>query len=586
MRREGKLLPGMIWRHLETGLVGNAVSSKDFGTSGLLGTLSILNILVEIEMHCICFQRYCLITIVSPVHRVILAASSDYFHRMFTLNMKESHQSCVSLPFVLVSELEVLVGSSYSGTLPLSWTSIFEITSTALQLQHQPALSLCFNFLQQEITPHTCLDVVSFAEAFEMPHLLEAAEDYILQHFQEVARTSKFTDLPARQLLKYLNSKSLCVSSELIVFNAVVSWITAKPNVRLKLARELLRTVHFPLMTFKEFKEVQSRTLWCDHSLAGLFGEVLEDFCSSESALQHRCRSYSPKECLVLIGGDQISEDLSSRSVSRELWFGNSLRNLTGIKKTGRRQFKNKDEILSFFNLTCICLCDICRFDPHQNRWESLSKMQEKRSLFSAVVLDGKIYAIGGLREPDHMDSVECYCPTTNVWRYAKLNIYFKAKVFKEQIFVSGGQNNDCSCLSSMFVYRPETGSTFLANMSKPRAHHCMEVLGEGIYVAGGLTTKDDGSLINQLACEVYSPAANSWTAFASLSVPHVGAGSVILEGRLYLLGGYSQEDHSDTKMVHRFDTAMQKWENIGRTPGPNNDLRACLLTLPQHLRA
>ncbi|KAF7214605.1 transcript variant X1 [Nothobranchius furzeri] len=543
------------------------------------------------------------------VHRVILAASSDYFHRMFTLNMKESHQSCVSLPFVLVSELEVLVGSSYSGTLPLSWTSIFEITSTALQLQHQPALSLCFNFLQQEITPHTCLDVVSFAEAFEMPHLLEAAEDYILQHFQEVARTSKFTDLPARQLLKYLNSKSLCVSSELIVFNAVVSWITAKPNVRLKLARELLRTVHFPLMTFKEFKEVQSRTLWCDHSLAGLFGEVLEDFCSSESALQHRCRSYSPKECLVLIGGDQISEDLSSRSVSRELWFGNSLRNLTGIKKTVEwRKLGEMPESERFSHEVAVmnkqlyvfggkkyygigdALNSVFRFDPHQNRWESLSKMQEKRSLFSAVVLDGKIYAIGGLREPDHMDSVECYCPTTNVWSFTRrLDLPLSghvAKVFKEQIFVSGGQNNDCSCLSSMFVYRPETGSTFLANMSKPRAHHCMEVLGEGIYVAGGLTTKDDGSLINQLACEVYSPAANSWTAFASLSVPHVGAGSVILEGRLYLLGGYSQEDHSDTKMVHRFDTAMQKWENIGRTPGPNNDLRACLLTLPQHLRA
>lgn len=159
------------------------------------------------------------------------------------------------------------------------------------------------------------------------------------------------------------------------------------------------------------------------------------------------------------------------------------------------------------------------------------------------------------------------------------------AKVTQGQIFITGGENNDYLCVASLFLYHPETGSTYLANMASPRAHHCMAFLGEYLYVAGGVTTDDTMTIVDQLSCEVYSPVANCWTAFASLPVPHVGAGSAVLEGRFYVLGGYSQEDYTDTKVVHRYDPATQKWENMGKMPGPNNDIRASLLCLPMHLR-
>lgn len=306
-----------------------------------------------------------LITILTSVHRVILAASSDYFRGMFTLGMRESLQPCVTLPFLLASELEVLVGCSYSGAVPLSWSCVFEITGTALQLQYQPALSLCLSFLEQEINPHTCLDVAAFAEAYEMMPLLEVADDFVLRQFQKVACTSKFNDLPAKQLLKYLNSFSLCVPSELVVFKAVVAWIQAKPKRRLKLAKELMKTIHFRLMTFKEFKEVQSLNMWSDHSLAELYETIFEDFCSSETELQSQCRIYLPKESLVLIGGDQISEDLGKCSISRELWFGNSLVNHTGIKKA--------------------------------MEWRKLGEMPEPpRFRHEVVVLRGQLYVFGG----------------------------------------------------------------------------------------------------------------------------------------------------------------------------------------------
>lgn len=138
-----------------------------------------------------------------------------------------------------------------------------------------------------------------------------------------------------------------------------------------------------------------------------------------------------------------------------------------------------------------------------------------------------------------------------------------------------------------MFLYHPERGTTYLAEMSQDRAQHCMEVLhhgGGGLCVVGGVCNLRT-FYTDQLACEVYDPVSDSWSTLTPLAVPHVGAASVVLEGKIYVLGGYCQERYRETRLVHRYDPTIQLWENIGEIPGPNTDIRACLLHLPKHLR-
>lgn len=284
---------------------------------------------------------------------------------MFTSGMKECGQPSVSLPSLSAPELETLIKCSYSGALALSWSCVFETTSTALQLQHLPALRLGLDFMRREMNPLSCLDVVSFAEAYALAELLDASHDYVLRQFQKVASTSKFKDLPAEQLLRYLSSHSLCVPSELAVFKAVVAWIQRTPKKRRKLAKELMKTIHFPLMTYKEFREVQAVEMWSDPGLQELYKTIFEDFCGSDAAPQIQYRTYLPKESLVVIGGEQTFEDLGSRRISRELWFANSIRHHTGIKKA--------------------------------TEWRRLAEMPDQgRFCHQVAVLKGQLYVFGG----------------------------------------------------------------------------------------------------------------------------------------------------------------------------------------------
>lgn len=246
----------------------------------------------------------------------------------------------------------------------------------------------------------------------------------------------------------------------------------------------------------------------------------------------------------------------------------------------GGRKYWNRSEILS----------SVWRYNPKENSWQRLADMQERRCSFSLVVVDGVIYAIGGDSDPEtSLGSVERYCPNTDSWSFSRpldqaLSGH-SASVLDGQIYISGGFNCIYQSLVSMFLYHPERGTTYLADMNQPRALHCMEALNGLLYIAGGVSHKANLGLIDELCCEVYDPVKDSWSSMSPLPVPHVGPASAVLEGKLYVLGGYCQDDYSETRLVHRYDPRTQRWENMGKIPGPSIAVEACVIHLPAHFR-
>ncbi|KAL4604826.1 kelch-like protein 33, partial [Arapaima gigas] len=108
-------------------------------------------------------------------------------------------------------------------------------------------------------------------------------------------------------------------------------------------------------------RQLWTERLGCD---VGLEAEG-KSFYGRFSSLEEQCRVYSPKDNLVLVGGDQITPDFNKHLPSRKLWFANTICSQTGLVR--------------------------------EIEWRMLGEMPEPPRFSHTVgVLQGNLYIIGG----------------------------------------------------------------------------------------------------------------------------------------------------------------------------------------------
>jgi N-acetylneuraminic acid mutarotase len=212
-----------------------------------------------------------------------------------------------------------------------------------------------------------------------------------------------------------------------------------------------------------------------------------------------------------------------------------------------------------------------------QSVWSSLTPMPTARGGLGVAVVNGKIYAIGGLSGEFPVRNNEQYDPFSNSWTVEMpiptARSGFAIAVFNNKIYVIGGTVGN-GFVGNNEVYDPATNTwDTKASMPTPRSDLTANVVNDKIYLIAGKEYSNTNPYYTQTNVnEVYDPASDSWSTKTSIPTATFGYESATIEGKIYIIGGSqtitSQPQSSAFVSANQvYDPKTGNWTSVANIP-------------------
>ncbi len=174
--------------------------------------------------------------------------------------------------------------------------------------------------------------------------------------------------------------------------------------------------------------------------------------------------------------------------------------------------------------------------------WATKTPMPTARWGLSAGVVDGKLYAVGGVPAQftcDFLATNEAYDPITNLWSIKAsmptARESLAVGVVNGILYAVGGGTGCGSISAALEAYNPITNLwSIKASMPTVRRLHAAGVVNGILYVVGG----SDGTPSLLATVLAYNPVMDTWTPKAPLAAPRAGLAIGVVNGILYAVGG------------------------------------------------
>lgn len=219
-------------------------------------------------------------------------------------------------------------------------------------------------------------------------------------------------------------------------------------------------------------------------------------------------------------------------------------------------------------------------YDTVNDAWampDSTPPMSQQRSLLVTEVVNGKLYAIGGLPDTSgwcSSDLNEMYDPNTRTWTTETslpIGIHAMAgAVLGDKIYILGGYSPPThggdNMLDTNYIYNTidRTWTTEM-HMQVPRRCEVAAAVNGKIYVIGGLILihTDYGYYTEETDVnEEYNPELDSWIFKKPMPVPVERAACAVIGDKIYVIGGTTTVNSADCylNLVQVYDTNQDTW--------------------------
>uniref|UniRef100_A0A3P8Q7G8 BTB domain-containing protein n=1 Tax=Astatotilapia calliptera TaxID=8154 RepID=A0A3P8Q7G8_ASTCA len=537
-----------------------------------------------------------------PVHRVIMASSSDYFKAMFTGGMREQEMREIKLHGVTKLGLKNIIDFIYTSKVSLDMGNLQDTLEAANFLQVMPVLRFCNQLLSSEITIDNCVEVERIATDLLLEDVQQNIGEFVSQNLSELVECGRYLDLSETSMANALASNSLKGFSELELYHIARGWLDHESAKRRTSVYALMRHIRFPLMSPSELiqisqddEEESDSLMRSETACVNLLLEAsnYQMMPYMQPALQTERTQIRSDATHILVLGGVMRQQLV---VSRELrLYDEKTGHWRALKPMEVPRYQHGVALLGGFLFIVggqstydtkgkTAIDSAYRYDPRFDKWLQIASLNDKRTFFHLSALNGKLFAVGGRNASGEIDTVECYNLKKNEWTFVNSMVephYGHAGTVHEGLmYISGGITRD-TFQKELWCYDPVADTwSRRADMTELRGLHCMCTVEDRLYVMGGNHFRGCSDYDDVLGCEYYSPDTDQWTVVSPMPRGQSDVGVTVFNGQIYVVGGYSWNSRCMVDIVQRYDPDKDVWDRVFNVLEPLGGIRACTMTV------
>ncbi|CAG7822048.1 unnamed protein product [Allacma fusca] len=523
-----------------------------------------------------------------PAHKVVLAAASPYFRKMFSCGLKETQDGEVQFHDIQPETLLAVINFIYTGKIQIDETIVDGLLDAADLIQLPSLRNLCLWWLATNLTPSSCLGVYVLALLRLHLDLAESAKDYAIEHFREVSEGEEFLHLSPEYVAVFLDSPYLGCDDNGQLLKALVEWTNFDENRRTYLKTFLSRISLLEIVPQVLIEVIQHPVVLSNPEAGKILQDTLQTVLSkkfdSDSELELPTEVSVPVRCfyqqdvLFAIGGESQGQSLSNVEcfmMGYDGWkcsiprpsFNSEYSEMEIIPTMKQCRYYpaiayDQYSLYVLGGQDCGFPLDIVeRYDILENRWETLAPLPISVHGCGATIVSCKLYLVGG-RSSKHERRVWAYDRKSDSW-YESVpmkshRVHVAVSGFNGELYAVGGiggaNENDESYMSSVEKFDPMTNAwTTLAPMHEERAFHSVAVVDCFIYAMGGCNGK-----MWLRAVEKFDTMCGQWSKVCNMSVPRSSFGTTVSNGRIYCCGGYDGTNFLNT--VEKYNPRTDRW--------------------------